>query len=612
MSQKIVTNIQRGIALIRQVSQTLPHLPGIYKMLDEEQKPLYIGKAKVLAQRVPAYANIESLPNRLKRMVSLVQSIEYITTKTEAEALLLEASLIRSIRPPYNISLKDDKSFPYIIFEDKHDYPRIAKYRGKKKPGVTYFGPFASAKNVNETIVELQKMFLVRPCTDAFFSARQRPCLQYQIKRCSAPCVAKISPHDYGELVKQAKDFLAGKTAIVYERLEKEMASASAQMHYEKAAQIRDRIRMFSQIQARNMFSHNEVEDGDVIALYRDQQGNACLQVFIIRGGKNYGNQPFFYKDIDDQSEQELIGGFIGQFYQKQIPPPRVIVNVELTEHQLIAQALSDLAGYKVKVEQALNGALHDFMEFAVSNAQGALQKHRRENLKHLAALKEIAALFNLKTIPERIEIYDNSHIQGREAVGCMVVAGKDGFRKSEYRILNIKNVDNSDDYAMLREVLTHRFSRLTRDNYPDLILIDGGKGHLSVASHLAGSSGITDIVLVAISKGENRNAGREFFHLVGQKSFQLPKGDAALHYLQVLRDEAHRFAIETHRKRRLKKLSLSSLDDIPHIGKMRKKVLLSHFGSLDLIKEASLRDLIKVPGISKKTAERIFGYLHQ
>lgn len=585
--------------------------PGIYKMLDKDLKPLYIGKAKVLAKRVVSYANIDKLPNRLRQMVSQLDTIDYITTETEAEALLLEASLIQSIKPPFNILLKDDRSFPYIVIEGEHPYPRIAKYRGKKKAGVSYYGPFASAGNVNQAIIELQKLFLIRPCTNSYFAARERPCLQYQIKRCSAPCVQKISVAEYAEHMKQAKDFLSGKSTKVQEKLQKEMQEASSLMEYEKAAVIRDRIRMFTQIQARNMFTQHNIEEGDIIAVYKDDKDIACIQVFFIRGNKNYGNKPYFLKETTELTESEILQSFMGQFYQNHIPPKHIICSCAIDSKSVFEEALAKLSHHKVTINHIKSGVARDFMNFALENAHVALEKHRHENLKNMNAMREIMTLFSLKRIPKRIEVYDNSHIQGDSPVGCFVVAGADGFHKSEYRTFNIKGVEKGDDYRMLREVLTRRFSRIKADNYPDLIIIDGGKGHLSTALDVMQSFGISDITLVCMSKGMDRDAGREYFHMGNQKAFQLPKGDHTLYYLQVLRDEAHRYAIATHRKRRHKKISLSGLDNIPNIGKARKRVLLTHFGSIDAIKNAKIVDLKKVPGISKKIAEIVVHYFH-
>lgn len=603
-------SLNTSVILIQDQCKLMPASPGVYKMIDEKEKILYIGKAKNLPKRVISYSKIDKLPNRLRRMVAQIHHIEYIVTNTEAEALLLEANLIKNLKPVYNILLRDDKTFPYIWIDTFHEYPRITKFHGNKKGKQgEFYGPFGSSSSVSETIAELQKIFLLRPCSDAYFSNRQRPCLQFQIKRCSAPCVDRISREKYIQSVAQAKEFLSGKSSAVQNKLQNEMLLASDNLDFEKAAILRDRIKTLTQIQAKNAFSNSSVDDADLIALYQDEtSGSICIQIFFIRGGKNFGNRTYFQNgyDLDVDSSIET---FIGQFYQRQHPPKKILLSHEIKSAQALAQALYELSSVKTIITTPKRGDLKDVIDFAIENAKTALIHHDKERFKYSSQLQEVQRIFHMPKAPQRIEVYDNSHIQGSSSVGCMIVAGEEGFLKDEYRVFNIKETLEGDDYAMMREVLTRRLKKLTPDNYPDLILIDGGKGQLSIVQSVFDELGVSDITMVCISKGVDRNAGREFFHATNHPSFQLPRNNPTLHYLQILRDEAHRFAIETHRKKRARNFLTSGLDAIPGIGALRKKLLLAHFGSVEAIKSAAISDLTKIRGISTSTAKIIYDF---
>ena len=599
-------NIKNGIKVIKEQVGSMPQSAGVYKMYSVHDICLYVGKAKNLPKRVISYTKIDALPNRLRRMVSQVHRMEYVLTNTEAEALILEANLIKSDKPIYNIALKDDKSFPYIVIEQKHEFPRITKYRGKPKKGGVYFGPFASAGSVNETITQIQKIFQIRPCSDPFFSSRERPCLQYQIKRCTAPCVGEISKENYAVLIEDTKKFLNGDSTAIQEHLSKDMRMASANMDYERAGVIRDRIKALAHIQAKNIFSNYQIKDTDLIAVYRNANGNCCLQIFFIRTGQNYGNKAYYFDDIEEDYLGEIIENFIGQFYQNNLPPKQIVVDRDIANGDDLSSALSDYVKYKVTIKKPKVGALKDLVEFAQDNAKNALMERERERIQNSQVLQGVANLFKMTKPIKRIEVYDNSHNFGTYAVGAMVVATPEGFQKGEYRSYLIQTPKKQDDYAMLREVLTRRLEKLNAKNYPSIMLVDGGKGHFSTAQEVMKSFGIDDIKLVCIAKGVNRNAGREHFYTEDQDVFQLPKGDKTLHYLQTIRDEVHRFAITAHRKKRSKDIKKSSLDDLVGIGVKRKKALLNYFGSVTAIKAASVEDIIKVDGISRKMAESI------
>lgn len=603
-----------GRNIIKRYVQQMQTSPGVYRMIDAKGETLYIGKAKNLKARVAHYVQIEAMNTRLQRMVSQVAGMEVTTTRSEAEALLLEANQIKKFQPRYNILLKDDKSFPYILFSGDHAYSRISKHRGAKSKKGKYFGPFVSAHAVNEMLTLLQKAFLLRPCSDNVFKNRTRPCLQYQIKRCSAPCVGKISEDDYSDLVKQAQAFLSGKNQEVREYLVEQMQAYSLKLHYEKARVIRDRIRAITQVQQQNMMDVN-IGDADIIAVVREK-GEACVLMFAIRGGRNYGSRSWFPARSESFSEEEILENFIGQFYQRQPPPHTILVSHVISESQVLEEALRLHADHKVEVVHPLRGEKRELVDLAQRNAREALQRHLAVNASHRELLEAVQELFKLDDMPQRIEVYDNSHISGTSAVGCMIVAGPEGFMKNEYRKFNIKQSDikPGDDYGMMREVLNRRFKRMQEsegEKVPDLVLIDGGAGQLSVATQIFEELGIDTVPYVAISKGEDRNAGREFFHMPGKAPFQLSQDDAVLHYLQRLRDEAHRFAIGTHRSKRAKTMQASELDSVPSVGAKRKKALLQYFGSVRAIAAASESDLLKVEGISKSMATVIYNYFH-
>ena len=599
-----------GQTIIRRYVKELPLTPGVYRMLDVRGEALYIGKAKNLQQRVAYYANAGAVNTRLQRMIAQTMSMEFTVARSEAEALLLEANLIKKYAPRYNVLLKDDKSFPYIFFSGDHAYPRISKYRGPKTKKGKYFGPFVSAHAVDETIALLQKAFLLRPCADTVFKHRTRPCLQYQIKRCSAPCVNKISPEEYKRLVAQAQTFLSGKSRDIQEALIAEMQGLSLAMHYEKASAVRDRLKALTAVQQQGDVA--ALGDADVIVLAR--QGQHCaVQLFSYRGGRNYGNRTWFPLHAEDVPDAEVMGQFIGQYYQTQPIPPTVLVSHLLDEVTVLEDALAMNAGHKVDVILPLRGAKREAVAQAAGNARLALTRHLSLKLSEQAALVAVQQLFGLEELPARIEVYDNSHISGVHAVGAMIVAGPEGFCKNEYRKFNVALTHGGDDYAMLREVLMRRFRHVSEEDgkRPDLVLIDGGAGQLSVATQVFEELGLSGIVYAGIAKGEDRRTGHEWIHWPGQAPFQLPEHDAALHYLQRLRDEAHRFAIGTHRNKRSKSLQVSELDRIEGIGPMRKKALLTHFGSVKALSGTSIEDLQKAPGINRAMAERIFAHFH-
>ena len=611
--------LQAGREVIKRYANDLQGTPGVYRMLDKKGEVLYVGKAKNLHNRVTSYLNVAALNTRIQIMISQTASMEIITTRSEAEALVLEANLIKKFSPRYNILLKDGKSFPYIFFSGDHGYPRIAKHRGGKTNKGRYFGPFVAADAVNETITLLQKAFLLRTCSDNFFKNRSRPCMLYQIKRCSAPCVNKISEDDYKTLVKQAWSFLSGKSRDIQQALVTEMQELSLKMHYEKARVIRDRIRALTQVQQQSKMEFFALGDADVIALARDGK-DCCIQLFSFRGGLNYGNRVWFPAHSENFSDSEIIGNFIAQNYQLQPAPALILTSHVLEEAGLLEEALNLHSDYKIEIFYPLRGEKRGLVDQALQNAREALARHISLSATQREILGKIQELFSLGELPKRIEVYDNSHIQGTHAVGAMIVAGPTGFIKSEYRKFDIKNKSTvpGDDYGMLREVLMRRFTRLREedeegsDKTPDLVLIDGGAGQLSVATAVFEELGIHDITYAAIAKGPDRNAGREQFFIPGKAPFQLPVGDATLHALQRMRDEAHRFAIGAHRTKRSNAAQTSELDAIPSIGPGRKKALLHHFGSSREVASASLEDLQKVEGISVATAKLIYNFFHE
>ena len=607
-----------GVSAIEAALVTMPASPGVYRMMDARNEALYVGKARNLKKRVSAYALPSRLPERLRRMVRETASLEIITTHTEAEALLLEANLIKRLKPRFNILLRDDKSYPWLMLTEEHSFPRIAKHRGARIAKGSYWGPFASAWSVNQTVQALQRVFLLRTCPDTVFANRTRPCLLYQIKRCSAPCTGRISEADYAHLVDQAKSFLSGKSGTVQKDLAAEMAAASEALEFERAAALRDRIRGLAHIQGSDVVNPASFDDADVIALHQEA-GQSCIQVFFIRGGRNNGNRSFFPAHGKDEAPGLVMSAFIAQFYDDKPPPPLILLSHVPDEQALLAEALSLKAERKIALHVPQRGEKSDVVEHARNNAREALERRLAESAGQAKLLAATAELFNLPAPPRRIEIYDNSHIMGASAYGVMVVAGPEGLNRSAYRKFAIKGpLAPGDDFAMMREVLRRRFTRAlaedaARDggNWPDLVLIDGGAGQRSAASAVMEELGLSDIPLVAIAKGPDRDAGREWFHVGEGPAFQLPPRDPVLYFLQRLRDEAHRFAIATHRHGRTKKISVSELDEVPGIGAARKRALLMHFGSARGVKAAGLRELEAVAGISQATARQVYGHFH-
>ena len=608
-----------GVAAIRAALKTLPGGPGVYRMIDADGQVLYVGKAKSLKKRVASYSNLNRQSIRIARMINRTRSMEFVTTHTEAEALLLEANLIKRLAPHYNILLRDDKSFPYILVTGDHDFPQVLKYRGARNRKGEYFGPFASAGAVNQSLAVLQRAFLLRTCTDSVFDARTRPCLLFQIKRCAAPCVGGAGRDEYGELVDQARQFLTGKSKAIQQRLAGQMQAASDGLDFEKAAILRDRIRAMTSIQARQDINAANVGEADLVALHI-AGGQACIQVFFIRGGSNYGNRAYYPAHAADAEPAQIMEAFLGQFYSNKVPPRLILLSHKLTEPVVMTAALGERAGRRVRIETPTRGAKRGMVGLALVNAEQALGRRLVESASQRRLLEKLAERFELDGPPERIEVYDNSHISGTNAVGAMIVAGPEGMVKNAYRKFNIKNtaMTPGDDYAMMCEVLTRRFARALDEDpehqgtgWPDLVLIDGGGGHLSAAEQVFAELGISDVAFCAIAKGPDRDAGREKFHLPGRNAFRLDSRDPVLYFLQRLRDEAHRFAIGTHRSRRAKQVERSPLDEIQGVGGARKKALLHHFGSARAVAQAGAADLEAVDGISKALAGRIYGWFH-
>ncbi len=609
----------KGVTVIETALETMPANPGVYRMLDAKGDALYVGKARSLKKRVVSYTLIARLPERLRRMVSETVAMEIITTHTEAEALLLEANLIKRLKPRFNIVLRDDKSYPWLMLTEDHPYPQIAKHRGARARKGSYWGPFASAWAVNQTVTAMQRVFLLRSCADTVFSNRSRPCLLHQIKRCSAPCVGRISEAEYGTLVAQAKSFLAGKSGVVQQELAAEMERAAEALEFERAAAVRDRIRGLTHVQGNDVINPASLEDADVIAAWQSA-GQTCVQVFFVRGGRNNGNRAFYPTHARAEETPEVLGAFIAQFYDDKPPPPVLLLSHAIAEQDLVAEALSLKASRKVEILVPQRGEKHAVVEHAHTNAREALERKLAESAGQAKLLDAVAQLFALPTPPQRIEVYDNSHIMGTNAYGVMVVAGPEGFVKAGYRKFSIRGpITPGDDFAMMREVLQRRFTRALKDqaegappgDWPDIVLIDGGAGQLSATRGVLDDLGVTDVKLIAIAKGPDRDAGREWFHTDGMEAFQLPPRDPVLYFLQRLRDEAHRFAITTHRAGRSKAIRQSELDEIDGIGAARKRALLNHFGSARGVKMAGLGDLEAAPGISRETARRVYSHFH-
>lgn len=612
-------DLEAGTDVIAARLKTLPDRPGVYRMLDAKGDALYVGKAKSLKKRVAAYTKAERLPIRLRRMVARTAALEIVTTHTEAEALLLESNLIKRLAPRYNILLRDDKSFPFILIPSDHPWPQIVKHRGAQTRKGDYFGPFASAGAVNQTLAVLQRVFLLRTCSDSVFAGRTRPCLLHQIKRCSAPCVERISQDAYLTNVNEARAFLAGKSRDLQTRFAERMQDAADALDYETAAMFRDRIRALTKIQAHQDISLPHIGDADVIAVHQDA-GQACVQVFFFRAGQNFGARAYFPAHTEQETPSGILEAFLGQFYAAHKPPPLILLSHSPTHGPLLEKALALRSEEKVDIQVPQKGDKRKLVDHARANAQDALTRRMAETHSQQKLLEGLAETFGLESAPQRIEVYDNSHIQGAHALGAMIVAGPEGLMKNAYRKFTIHDTDTSpgDDYAMLREVLMRRFSRAlkedpdrTRNQWPDLVLIDGGQGQLSVACQVMADLGIDDLPLAAIAKGPERNAGRERFFLQGRPAFSLKENDPVLFYLQRLRDEAHRFAIGAHRAKRSRSLSTSPLDEVPGIGAARKRALLHHFGSARAVTEAGLTDLEAVPGVSKGLAKKIYDRFH-
>ncbi len=612
-------DLEAGIAAIRNVWQTLPVKPGVYRMHDARGDTLYVGKARALKNRVSNYTQVDRLPRRLKRMVAQTRSMTIVTTNSEAEALLLEAQLIKRYRPAYNVLLRDDKSFPFILLRADHAFPRIQKHRGARRAKGNYYGPFASAGSVNQTLNALQKLFLLRSCNDSFFSNRDRPCLLYQIKRCSAPCVDRIAPDAYGELVDDAKAFLGGKSTAVQVKLAAQMEAAATNLDFESAAIMRDRLKALTFIQGSQAINAEGVGDADIFALAANN-GVMCIQAFFIRGGQNWGHRSFFPVHTAEVPEDEVLASFMIQFYED-VPPPRtILVDRMPSEDALLADALGERAGGKVTITVPQRGDRVRLIAQASRNAVEALERRQAESTTQGRLLQEVADLFELSEPPKRIEVYDNSHIQGTNALGAMVVAGPEGFIKGQYRKFNIKNPDTApgDDFAMMREVFTRRFGRALEEdpdrteNWPDLVLIDGGKGQMSAVKEALAELGVEDVALIAIAKGpDHGREGREVFHFPDGREFTLPVNAPVMFYLQRLRDEAHRFAIGAHRNKRSKAITASPLDEVPGVGPARKKALLMHFGTARAVRDASLEDLARTPGVSETVARVVYDFYH-
>ncbi|MEO9530862.1 MAG: excinuclease ABC subunit UvrC, partial [Roseibium sp.] len=610
---------------------------------------LYVGKARSLKKRVTSYTRLQGQSNRIGRMILATAAMEFVVTRTEAEALLLEANLIKRLRPRFNVLLRDDKSFPYILVTGEHPAPAIVKHRGARKRKGDYFGPFASAGAVDRTINALQKAFLIRTCSDSFYENRTRPCLQYQIKRCAGPCTGEIDPQDYAGLVSEAKAFLSGRSQLIKKQLAEQMETASADLEFERAAIYRDRLSALSHVQAHQGINPQSVEEADVFAIHQDG-GQSCVQVFFFRTGQNWGNRAYFPKADKSLEEADILESFLAQFYDDKPAPRQILLSHALEEQDLLAEALSERTGRKVEITTPKRGEKKDLVDHALTNAREALGRRLAETSSQARLLKGVAEAFDLAAPPRRIEVYDNSHIMGTNAVGGMIVAGLEGFNKGQYRKFNIKSEDlvPGDDYGMMREVLSRRFSRLLKEHarpekpetpetlepsaavadgdeaaedlpagadmpaWPNLVLIDGGQGQLTAARETLEGLGITDVPLVGIAKGPDRDAGREKFFIPGRQSIMLPERDPVLYFVQRLRDEAHRFAIGSHRARRKKDITRNPLDEIAGIGPTRKKALLTHFGTAKAVSKAGLEDLAAVPGISEAMARLVYDHFHE
>ncbi len=612
--------IPKGAEVIQAYLKTLDSSPGVYRMLDEQSRVLYVGKARNLRARVSNYARTTGHSGRIETMIAQTTSMMFLTTKTETEALLLEQNLIKQLKPKYNVLLRDDKSFPNILVSKDHAYPMIGKHRGAKKAKGAYYGPFASAGAVNRTLNQLQRAFQLRDCSDSSFDVRTRPCLQHQIKRCSAPCVGKISEADYAETVRDAERFLAGKSTELQEKLAGQMAKASEEMEFERAAALRDRIKALTQVQTAQGINPRGVSEADVIALHMEG-GQACVQVFFIRANQNWGNKDYYPRLTADVDEAEVLEAFLGQFYDTKDPPRQILLSHALANDDLMLDALAQKLGKKVDLVVPQRGEKAEIMDGALRNARESLARRMAETQAQGKLLKGLAEAFGLEKVPQRIEVYDNSHIQGAHAVGGMIVAGPEGFVKNAYRKFNIKGEDLTpgDDFGMMKEVLSRRFKRLIKEDpnrekgdWPDLLLIDGGAGQVSAVREIMEKLGVGDVPMLGVAKGVDRDAGKEEFYRTGQRPFALRHNDPVLYFIQRMRDEVHRFAIGTHRAKRSKAIGATPLDDVPGVGSGRKRALLAHFGSAKAVARANLADLKAVDGISAALAQVIYDYFHE
>ena len=608
-----------GHEVIQDYLRTLDSSPGVYRMLNAASEVLYVGKARNLKARVSNYARPSGHSARIARMIFETASMMFLTTRTETEALLLEQNLIKQLKPRYNVLLRDDKSFPNILISSEHPYPQIKKHRGAKKEKGKYFGPFASAGAVTRTLNQLQKVFLLRNCSNAMFESRTRPCLQFQIKRCAAPCVGRISEAGYAELVADAQRFLEGKSTTVQSDLAAQMQAASAAMEFERAAALRDRIKALTAVQSTQGINPRGVAEADVVALHLDH-GQACVQVFFIRANQSWGNRDFYPRTGAGAEEPEILEAFLTQFYDDKEPPRLILLSHPVENPDLVAEALSGLAGRKVELAVPRRGEKAELVENAARNARESLARRMAESSTQNKLLQGLAEAFDLDAPPRRIEVYDNAHIQGSDAVGGMIVAGPEGFLKSQYRKFNIRSEagKNSDDFGMMREVMTRRFERLLKedpdrksDAWPDLLLIDGGAGQVSAVGGILSELGVEDIAMVGVAKGIDRDAGKEEFHREGMPPMALQRNDPVLYFVQRLRDEAHRWANGAHRAKRAKAVGITPLDDIPGVGATRKRALLAHFGSAKAVSRAALPDLMAVPGISAAMAETVYNFFN-
>jgi excinuclease ABC subunit C len=616
-----------GHAAIESAVRLAPTSPGVYRMLNAANDVLYVGKAKNVKKRLASYARVGApQPARILRMIAATANVEIISTSTETEALLLEANLIKQLRPRFNVQLRDDKSFPYILITGDHWAPQILKHRGAQSRPGRYFGPFASAGAVNRTITALQRAFLIRSCSDGFFESRTRPCLLYQIKRCAGPCTGEIDFPGYGKLVGEATDFLSGRSHLVKQQLANAMEKASSDLEFETAAVYRDRLAALSAIQSQQGINPRTVEEADLFAIHQEG-GYSCVEVFFFRTGQNWGNRAYFPRAEKSFTPEEVLSSFLAQFYDDKPPPRLILLSHEIEEAELLAGALAVKAGHKVEVTAPKRGEKKELIAHALTNAREALGRKLSDTATQARLLEALAGTLALPRVPSRIEVYDNSHIQGTNAVGAMIVAGPDGFVKSQYRKFNIKSegLTPGDDYAMMREVLQRRFKRLLAPSdgdkarpdddavpqWPDLVIIDGGRGQLNTAREIFETLGLTQVSLMAVAKGIDRDAGRETLFLPDREAIKLEPRDPVLYFIQRLRDEAHRFVIGSHRKRRTKDIREAGLQEIPGIGPSRKRALLHHFGTLKEIQRASVADLGKVPGVSAESARKIFEFFH-